>query len=66
MDFGHSFQRLTPFDSAYRWNRNNRRCEHCHVGEDQVDVDRCPVLVARQAGRTTISEALDHALKEAS
>ena len=48
MNLAHNMQPLRPDEKGYRWNRRNRRCQHCHISEDHIVTERCPILVERQ------------------
>jgi hypothetical protein len=63
MSIAHDLQPLSIFDMNRGRRRQTRRCSFCHVDEAYIEVDRCPVRAAGEAGKAATDTALEVALE---
>lgn len=63
MSIAHDLQPLRIFDMSRGRHRLAHRCRFCHVDEAYIEVDRCPVRAAGEAGKAAIDTALEVALE---
>lgn len=63
MSIAHDLQPKRIFDMNRGRHRLTRRCRYCHVDEAYIEVDRCPVRAASEAGEAAVETALEVALE---